>query len=77
MPASQAWWALDAMASTVAPEWRSSWTAMLPTPPAAAETATTSPSPTPTAFVAANAVAPATYSDPASSQPSAAGLGTT
>lgn len=49
----------------------------MPTPPAAAEAATTSPSLTATASVAANAVAPATYSDPAASQLSAAGLGTT
>jgi hypothetical protein len=50
---------------------------MAPTPPAAAETATTSPARAATASVAAYAVAPATYSDPACSQPSAAGLGTT
>ena len=47
---------------------------MLPTPPAAADTATVSPGPAPTARTAAKAVQPATYREPAASQLSSVGL---
>ena len=46
------------MPSTVAPARRASWTAIDPTPPAAAETATVSPAPAPTARIVATAVTP-------------------
>jgi hypothetical protein len=59
---------------TVAPACRASWTAIVPTPPAAPATTTVSPSPTPTARTMATAVVPATFSEPATSQGTAAGF---
>ena len=58
--ASQGALAGDAMARTRAPRSASSWTTMLPTPPAAAETATVSPGFGSTALTAAHAVQPTT-----------------
>src|SRR4051794_3644906 len=62
------------MPSTVASFVRRSWTTIEPTPPAAADTATVSPGWAPTARTAAYAVHPTTYSEPAASQLSRAGL---
>ena len=73
---SQAWLSCDAMPMTLAPRMRSSCTAIEPTPPAAAETTTVSPGCGSTAATAAQAVAPATFSDPATSQLRPSGLGT-
>src|ERR1035437_4842795 len=49
---------------------------MDPTPPAAAETATVSPGLPPAAWIVAHAVTPATNSEPAASQETPAGFGT-
>src|ERR1019366_8849274 len=49
---------------------------MDPTPPAAAETATVSPGLTPAAWIDGHAVTPATNSEPAASQETPAGFGT-
>src|SRR5579883_311402 len=62
------------MPSTVAPARRASWTAIEPTPPAAADTATLSPDLTDTARTEAYAVLPATASDPPTSQDTPGGL---
>jgi hypothetical protein len=58
----------------VAPARRASWTASEPTPPAAPETTTVSPSVSATARTAAKAVAPTTFSAPATSHGTPAGL---
>ena len=73
-PASHWKWASLASPITVAPARRASWTASEPTPPVAPETTTVSPSVRLTARTAAQAVAPATNSAPATSQGTPAGL---
>ena len=73
---SHSWCGSLARPITVAPAFLASCTAIVPTPPAAPETTTVSPWPTETARTIAYAVAPATYSDPAASHDTPAGLGT-
>src|SRR5260370_40331351 len=63
------------MPRTVAPERLASWTAIVPTPPAAADTATTSPAVRCTDRTAAYAVEPATNRPPATCHGTAGGLG--
>ena len=57
---SQSWWSSEASPTTFAPFTFSSWTVIVPTPPAAAETTTVSPSLMSTARTAAKAVTPTT-----------------
>src|SRR6202012_194353 len=64
----------DAIPNTRTSRSVNSCTTRLPTPPAAAETATVSPGCGATARTAAYAVAPTTYSEPAASQLNSAGL---
>src|SRR5258705_4489649 len=63
-----------AIPSTVAPARLASWTAMVPTPPAAPATATVSPGFNATARTAAYAVVPATYKLPATCHDTSGGL---
>ena len=72
---SQPWLGSLARPMTVAPACLASWTAIEPTPPAAPATTTVSPSDRLTARTAAQAVAPATYSAPATSHGTAGGFG--
>src|SRR6185437_760468 len=72
---SQSWLYGAARPITVAPFRLASWTAIPPTPPAAADTTTVSPGLTPTARTMAQAVNPATGSAPATSQGRPDGFG--
>src|SRR5690349_10607134 len=74
-PASHSWLSRPATPITVAPADFASWTAIEPTPPAAADTTTVSPGDSETARTAAYAVVPATYREPATSHGTAGGRG--
>ena len=71
---NQAWFALLAMPTTVAPVRAASWAVIEPTPPAAADTTTISPLLGATARTHATAAAPAMNREPATSQDSSGRL---